>query len=189
MEFDYLLRNPIPSQGKVCLVEDESTLHEYAVDRHVGELYDVFCVVMKTKHVAALDLSAYGIRKIKKHWNQPLVTKVLGFCRSNENLKVLHKKDHFSYLKSIVYLEEHEHEAKKLASLLWSPCFHGRSFFHFATGYLLGYKIENIKHFLKMNLDHDLGQEEENDFMAKIHDYEINLPSTMTMKSFHELKF
>jgi len=127
----------------------------------IGEIFDIYCVSLKLKPLAALDFSSYGRSKFKRYDDESikLINDIIKFCNS-KNVYYYHvNKRNGMYLKSIFFLEENKDNAIKLMYHLWIQCdiLHN-VYYHFVNGYLLGYTNENIIYFLKKNFNLDIDQ-------------------------------
>ena len=128
----------------------------------IGEIFDIYCVALNIKPLAALDFSTYGRSKYKKYDSQTLklINDIIKFCNSKKVCYFHINKRGGMYLKSIFFLEENKDNAIKLMHHLWIKCdILDDTYYHVINGYLLGYKNENIKHFIKKNYDLDLSEE------------------------------
>ena len=118
----------------------------------IGEMFDVYCVANGKKPLAALDFSAYGIRKLRK-MDKDLINKVIEYS-NNKDVKIIHRKTKGGhYLNSVFYLPKNEKNALKLMGMLWN---NDKYMFdpiadEYIVGKLLGYKDENIKFFIEKN--------------------------------------
>lgn len=83
----------------------------------IGEFTDVFCVANSEKPLSALDFSAYGKRKLRKH-DKTLINKVIQYSNSH-NVKAIHTKNKkSSYLNTVFYKKNNYKNALKLTQLL-----------------------------------------------------------------------
>ena len=143
--------------GQEILLQDTESIDTI---NSIGELFDIYCVSLRLKPLAALDFSSYGKKKIKK-LNVERINKIINFC-NEKNVKFLHiNKNNGMYLKSIFFLEENISNAIKLMYHLWIKCeYLDYSYYHFVNGYLLGYDLFNIKFFIKKNYDIELSEDD-----------------------------
>lgn len=125
----------------------------------IGEIFDIYCVALKIKPLAALDFSSYGRSKFKKYNCESikLINEIIRFCNSKKVYYYHVTKRSGMYLKSIFFLEENRDNARKLMYHLWIKCdIINHFYYHFVNGYLLGYTNENIICFLKKNFNLEL---------------------------------
>jgi|SaaInlV_100m_DNA_2_1039680.scaffolds.fasta_scaffold64608_1 hypothetical protein len=124
---------------------------------NIGEMFDVYCVANDIKPLAALDFSAYGIRKFRK-MDKDLINKVIEYS-NNKGVKIIHKKTKGGhYLKSVFYLPKNEKNALKLMGILWNEdkyMLHPVTY-QYIIGKLFGYKNKNIKFFIEKNYNNGI---------------------------------
>jgi len=137
----------------------------------LGEIFDIYCVAIRRKPLAALDFSTYGKNKHKKQ-HKAFKNKVLRYCNEN-GVQVLHNKAKGGqYLKSVFYLPKNYKKALKLMYVLWYPDFKG-TWYSVAIGILLGYTTSNIIHFIKETDDMDIDKKEINQVRSIIRKMDI----------------
>ena len=120
----------------------------------VGELFDVYCVAIGIKPLAALDFTPYGRQKLGTK-NKELVNKIIDFCNDkNVNYIHLYKKGG-RYLKSIFFLSHNLQLAINLMHFLWVDNHVDTSpdYYHYFIGKSLGYSDANIMYFIKKKLN------------------------------------
>ena len=140
----------------------------------VGELFDVYCVALGIKPLAALDFTPYGRQKLGKK-NKDLVNKVIDFCNDN-NVNYIHLyKKGGRYLKSIFFLSHHLQSAINLMHFLWVDTHNDISldYYHYFIGKSLGYSDANIIYFIKKNINIILTRDKLDLYYTKFKNTEI----------------
>ena len=116
----------------------------------IGEMFDVYCVAIGIKPLAALDFTPYGRQKLGKK-NKDLINIIIDF--SNEkNVKYIHLyKKGGRYLKSIFFLSHNLQSAINLMHFLWVDSHHDTptDYYQYFIGKSLGYSDANIIYFIK----------------------------------------
>tara|TARA_B110001469_G_scaffold112696_1_gene115642 strand:+ start:368 stop:994 length:627 start_codon:yes stop_codon:yes gene_type:complete len=126
----------------------------------IGEIFDVYCVAIGIKPLAALDFTPYGRQKLGKK-NKKLINKIIDFCNDkNVNYIHLYKKGG-RYLKSIFFLSPNLQSAINLMHFLWvdAPEDTPPDYYQYFIGKSLGYSDVNIIHFIKEKLNMSLNSD------------------------------
>ena len=165
----------VPDNGRISKTGDfvEDT-HDIMYKRaNIGELFDVCCVAMKTKPLAALDLSSQtGIERIKDNLEDmyidtELFHKAIFYLNSIKlpNFKWCTKEG--NYLRNIYYnpsIVGSKQNALKLLLVLHTDYFDINEMdYHIVIGNLLGYPADRIKGYLLRNINYRIFVEEASD--------------------------
>jgi hypothetical protein len=135
------------SEGRVGSVLSEI---QKLIEIEVGEFFDVLCVALRKKKLAALDFSAYGKKHLRK-MNVKLINEIIDFANQNDVRMLHNKKRGGMYLKTIFYYPSQKNNAYKLAYILWGDFDARVVVLHYMIGSLLGYSEENIQKFFLQN--------------------------------------
>ena len=158
-----MVNYPIPFELASTIVDLGQVNHELNPELNmektkmyddIGEMFDVYCVAIGIKPLAALDFTPYGRQKLGKK-NKELVNKIIHFCNDkNVNYIHLYKKGG-RYLKSIFFLSHHLQSAINLMHFLWVDTHNDTSpdYYHYFIGKSLGYSNANIMYFIKEKLN------------------------------------
>ena len=124
---------------------------------NIGPFFDVLCVVLRKKPLAALGTLDYFYKKKSKKLNYKLINQIIDEA-NKKGVKTLQlKKRGGMYIKTIFYYPSQKQNAYKLAYLLWADDnefnFENLSliFVNYMVGILLGYSTVNIKQFFLQN--------------------------------------
>ena len=131
------------SLGQITESKGEKEMMKKIEEYNVGEIYDLFCVSNDNKPLALLDFSSDEY----KNKNKELIHKIIEYA-NYKSVKGLYYND-----KTIYYKTEHYKDAITLMGLIMLPLKYTQDSteYHVMVGLLLGYSVENIIYFIKLN--------------------------------------
>jgi hypothetical protein len=131
------------SLGQTTESEGEKEMMRKIDEYNIGEIYDLFCVSNDNKPLALLHFSSDEY--INK--NKVLINKIIEYANLN-SVKGLYFND-----KTIFYKSDNEKNAITLMGIIKYPLKYTKDSteYHVMVGLLLGYSVENIIYFIKLN--------------------------------------
>ena len=138
------------------MISDTPKSIEYRlIQRRAGEIFDVYCVAMGVKPLAALDFTGTG-RKYLKGLDIKFINQLIDYC-NHCGVQYYHMiKRGGMYIKSIFFLPDNRQKARNLMYNFWTTDYTKitggialtQQLFHWFVGHSLGYTDENIDKFL-----------------------------------------